>query len=124
MVLETGRRAMRYVVNEITGPYALTPDGGQALYDQIHPVLVAGQSVALDFSDVKISASPFFNVAIGQLLKDLSPDQLNQNLSIENLNNNGQAVLKHVIENAKRYYLEPKYQHAVDHAIKEFAASC
>jgi hypothetical protein len=124
MVLETGRRAMRYIVNEITGPYALTPDGGQALYDQIHPVLVAGQSVALDFSEVKISASPFFNVAIGQLLKDLSPDLLNQNLSIENLNNNGQAVLKHVIDNAKRYYLEPEYQHAVDHAIKEFAASC
>jgi STAS-like domain of unknown function (DUF4325) len=124
MVLETGRRAMRYIVNEITGPYAIAPDNGQKLYDQIHPVLLSGQNVELDLDGTKVFASAFFNFAVGQLLKDLSPDALNQQLHITGLNDNGQNILRRVIDNAKRYYDDPRYQQAVDSVMEEYAASC
>lgn len=124
MVLEKGRRAMRYIVNEITGPYAIAPDNGQKLYDQIHPVLLSGQNVELDFDGTKIFASAFFNFAVGQLLKDISPDSLNQQLQITGLNDNGQSILRRSIDNAKRYYGDPLYQQAVDSVMEEYAASC
>ena len=114
---------MRCIVNEITGAFAIAPDNGQKLYDQIHPLLLAGQTVELDFDGVRVFASAFFNFAVGQLLKDLSSDLLNQQLHITNLSENGQAILRRVIENAKRYYAEPRYQQAVDSAVEEYAAS-
>jgi hypothetical protein len=115
---------MEIIVKDITGPYAIAPDAGQALYQHIYPALIAGQAAVLDFSEIKVFASPFFNVAIGQLLKDLSPEQLNQRLKIEQLNDQGQSVLARVVENAKRYYSDPNYQCAVDKAIEEYASSC
>jgi hypothetical protein len=124
MVLETGRRAVRYRVREITGSFAITPENGQKLYEQIYPVLLAGKDIELDFDGIKVFASAFFNFAVGQLLKDLSPDALNQQLYITGLNDNGQNVLRRVIENAKRYYSEPNYQQAVNSVMEEYAASC
>jgi hypothetical protein len=124
MVLETGRRAVRYRVREITGSFAITPENGQKLYEQIYPVLLAGKDIELDFDGIKVFASAFFNFAVGQLLKDLSPDALNQQLYITGLNDNGQNVLRRVIENAKRYYSEPNYQKAVNSVMEEYAASC
>lgn len=115
---------MRYSVHEITGPFAIAPDNGQKLYDQIHPALLSGQDVELDFNGTKVFASAFFNFAIGQLLKDLSPDTLNHQLRITGLNDNGQNVLKRVIENSKRYYSDTGYQKAVNSAMEEYAASC
>jgi hypothetical protein len=124
MVLETGRREMRYTVNEITGPFAIAPDNGQKLYDQIHPVLLSGEPVELDFDGIKVYASAFFNFAVGQLLKDLSSDALNSQLSIIGLDANAQNILRRVIDNAKRYYSEPTYQQAVNSVMEEYAASC
>jgi hypothetical protein len=69
---------MNYQVFDITGECAIAADSGQKLYDQIHAELLAGNSVELDFTRVKVFASAFFNFAIGQLLKDISPDDLNR----------------------------------------------
>lgn len=64
-------------VFEVIGEYAIAADSGQKLYDQIHPELLDGKSVELDFSGVEIFTSAFFNFAIGQLLRDISTDDLN-----------------------------------------------
>lgn len=52
------------------GANCITLDDGQQVYNAIHPELTAGHPVELDFDRVEIFASPFFNAAIGQLLKD------------------------------------------------------
>ena len=93
------------------------------VYDLLHPELVAGHSVELDFSGINVFASAFFNFAIGQLLQDLSPDSLNQLLKITALPPNGYSILKRVIDNAKHYYADTQYQQAVDTALEEYAAS-
>lgn len=50
----------------------MTPYQGKELYDLIHPQLIQGDTVTLDFSGVRICIPPFINFAIGYLLKDIS----------------------------------------------------
>lgn len=110
-------------IHDITGNYAISADHGQQVYDQIHNELLDGRTVELDFSGVNIFASAFFNFAIGQLLKDISTDDLNRLLQINSLNQNGETILRQIIDNAKKYYADPKYQEAVDTVMEEYATS-
>jgi hypothetical protein len=110
-------------IRDITGEYAISADHGQQVYDQVHSDLLDGRSVELDFAEVKIFASAFFNFAIGQLLKDISTDDLNRLLKISNLNPSGISILRHIITNAKRFYSDSQYQTAVEAVMDEYAAS-
>ncbi|MEC4814839.1 MAG: STAS-like domain-containing protein [Scytonema sp. PMC 1069.18] len=114
---------MTIKIYDLVGQYAITADGGQKVYDQIHPKLLAGYQVELDFTGVKVFASPFFNFAIGQLLKDIAADDLNRLLKFTALNDNGQNVLERVIANSKEYYSNPQYREAVDKVLEEYVAN-
>jgi|SRR5579862_4140737 len=111
-------QTLRIEVQQLTGDSAITLDEGQRIYDQIHPMLLADHDVELDFSGVDIIASPFLNAAIGHLLQDIEPDRLNRRLRFLNLAPTGQYTLRRVIENAKRYYADPKLRRAVDKEIE------
>jgi hypothetical protein len=91
-------------VLEISGENAVAQEDGQKVYERIRELLKSGQDLQLDFQGVKIFASPFFNAAIGQLLKDFDADDLNRRLKFEHLSLVGQEVLKKVNENSKRYF--------------------
>jgi hypothetical protein len=110
---------MQCIVREIVGENAITLDDGQGVYDQIEAALSAGEVVELDFSGVAVFASPFFNAAIGQLLRDHSADDLNRLLRITGLNSAGYDVLRRVIENAKRYYASADYREAQSRVLRE-----
>lgn len=115
---------MLYKVYEITGKFATDCDSGQELYDLIYPQLEQGKSVELDFTDVGVFASAFFNYAIGQLLQHkIVVDQLNHLLTFKALSPMGHNVLKRVIDNAKQYYADPQSRQAVDNVLVEYAAS-
>lgn len=110
---------MTYKIYDLIGENCMTPDEGQKIYDLIHPQLVDNNPVELDFERVNICISPFFNFAIGRLLKDIDADTLNRLLTVSNLNPVGKQVLKVVIDNAKRYYSDDNFRNAVDRVIKE-----
>jgi hypothetical protein len=112
---------MIYKIYDIVGEYAITVDGGQKLYNQIHPYLLRGETVELDFAGVKVFGSPFVNFAFGQLLKDIPAEKLNQLLKFKFLNEDGRDVIDHVMANAKRYYSDEKYRNAVDTVITDMA---
>ncbi|MEA5552883.1 STAS-like domain-containing protein [Anabaena cylindrica UHCC 0172] len=114
---------MMYKAYDIVGKYAITADGGQKLYDQIHSCLLTGNPVKIDFRGVKVFASPFVNFAFGQLLKDIPAEKLNQLLEFTFLNEDGSDVINHVMANAKRYYSDEKYRNAVDTVITDMAGS-
>lgn len=57
---------MRCDIKDLIGENCITLDNGQRVYDQIHPELVAGRSVEVDFTGVSVFASPFFNAAFGR----------------------------------------------------------
>lgn len=114
---------MTYDIHSLVGENCMTPDDGQKVYQEIHPQLVADRPVELDFAGVKVFASPFFNFAIGQLLRDIQPEELNRLLKVSNLNPVGSRVLTRVIENSKRYYCDEKIRKAVDAVVNEQAKS-
>ncbi len=114
---------MNYSIKENIGANGITLQDGQKVYDEIHPQLKHGQEVILDFADVRIVASPFLNAAVGQLLRDISAEDLNRYLKFTNLPPVKRPILKRVIDNAKEYYGNEQIRHAVDATISEEAGS-
>lgn len=101
------------------GKNCITLDAGKKLYQLILPRLSAGQDVTLNFEGVTVFASPFFNAAVGHLMKDIDPAMLNKHLHFEKLTDTGFDVLKRVIENAKEYYSNPKAREALNDILKD-----
>jgi len=110
---------MKIIVHDMIGENCITLDDGQQVYDAIYPELIAGRPVELDFDKVKIFASPFFNSAIGRLLKDIESDALNKFLAVKNLHTDGMNVLKRVIENSKQYYSDETARKTLDDILLE-----
>jgi hypothetical protein len=113
MLLNSGK-IMRYQIRDIIGDYCVTLQSGQEIHDLIKPLLIAKESVILDFSGIKACACPFFNCAIGQLLKDIPYEELSHLIQYENLSTIGGNVLSIVIDSAKRYYKDANYRQAID----------
>lgn len=91
-------------VFDVIGKNAISMQSGDKLYVLIKGDLANGQKITLDFQQINLFASPFFNASIGLLLKDISIQDLQANLSFENLNEVGKDLLNHVISNAIAYY--------------------
>jgi hypothetical protein len=107
---------MRVLVRDIVGEFAMTPDEGQQVYDVIAPLLAKGERVELDFEGIRRCAAPFCSFAIGRLVQDHVPEQLNDLLRVQNLLPPGSDILSLAIENAERYYRRPGYREAMDTA--------
>lgn len=108
---------MKITVENI-GTRCIIQEDGQRIYETIHAHLLSGNSVVLDFEGVRQFASPFFNFAIGKLLKDIKPDTLRSLLSFEKLTSTGKMVVERVIENASRYHTDMDYQKVVDSVLE------
>lgn len=113
---------MELKIKEMIGIRCITKDDGQKIYDIIHPKLLKNKPVKLDFQGVMQFASPFFNFAIGQLLKDLTVEELKRLLEIKNLVPDGRLLVNRVIENASKYHQDVDYRHIVDTILEQQAA--
>ena len=113
---------MRVIIRELIGfDDAISPDDGQKVFDLIHPELSAGRTVELDFAGMEAFASPFFNAAIGQMLRDLQPVDLNRLLRVANIRPASDCTMRQVIQNAERYYHDPDYRKALDQVLETMA---
>lgn len=110
---------MRFEIKEIAGTNCITLQDGQVVFEKIYPQLKAGHPVELSFAGVRIFASPFFNAAIGQLLRDISPERLNALLKISDLAPVGFDTLKKVIENSREFYSSEENQRAITESLPE-----
>lgn len=86
------------------GEDCLTLEDGTLVYNLIFPCLEKKEEVVLDFSNVGVFASPFFNASIGILLKDFDREILNNYLKFQNLSSEGNHLLRIVIQNSERFY--------------------
>jgi len=113
---------MRLRIQDLIGSQrCIIKEDGQRVYDAIYKILKSGETVNLDFSGITQFASPFFNFAIGQLLKDIKVDELQRLLHIENLDPTGKLVVERVIENASRYHTDVDYRRIVDDILEQQA---
>lgn len=92
----------------LDSPSALTREQGEIVYNYLIDKISKKETVILDFSEIESLITPFLNIAIGKLYKTFTSEELNQYLSIENIPASKKATLKIVIENAKRFYKDPK----------------
>ena len=105
---------MKIEVATIAGPNCITAEDGESVFEKVVAGLATPDVVELDFTGVEVYSSPFFNAAIGPLLRDFSPDQLNQRLILLGLSSDGKAVLRRVIKNAREYYTRDSVRALVD----------
>jgi hypothetical protein len=112
---------MTIKIKDMIGSRCIVKEDGQRVYDAIHDIVARGSIVTLDFEGVSQFASPFFNFAIGQLLKDIKEVDLRRLLHIENINQIGKLVVDRVIENASRYHTDVDYRKIVDDILGQQA---
>ena len=112
---------MNVSVKELIGSRCIIREDGQKIYDTIFNTLRNREDVTLDFNGVTQFASPFFNFAVGQLLKDISESDLRRLLHLENLNEVGQLVVARVLENASIYHRDKDSQKIVDDILEQQA---
>jgi hypothetical protein len=110
---------MRIEIKDIAGENCVSLEEGLKLYELIHTELARGAPVELDFAGCQVFASPFFNAAIGQLLRDVSPDDLNRQLGVANLSDAGHRLLTRVIRNSKEYYESESLRRASDDVMSQ-----
>lgn len=103
------------------GDNCITVEDGERIYQIIHPELSKEHDVTLDFTGVSVFASPFFNAAIGQLLRDVPVQHLQSHLQFEGLSPHGNHVLTRVIDNAKKYYTNPHFRDSIEKVIAQQA---
>lgn len=120
MVLK-GEAPVKLEIKSLVGERVVTSEDGQQVYERIHPELVAGNGVCLDFTGVTVFASPFFNSAVGQLLQDLRTAELNRLLDVKGLAPDGRLVWHRVVRNAKDYWHNPEKRKAIDEILSKQA---
>lgn len=96
---------MTVVVSEIIDSnIALGTSKGEVLYAYLESAISKGEHVVLDFIGIEMMTTAFLNVAIGQLYHKFKPEELNNSLSVSNLQEEDVALFKKVISRAKDYF--------------------
>lgn len=110
---------MKIDVAAIAGPHCITAEDGEIIFQMIHTALARGETVELDFNGTEVFSSPFFNAAIGPLLRDHTADELNARIILLRLAVDGLAVLKRVIKNSREYFTDDTTRRAVDDQLAD-----
>jgi len=95
---------------------AVSADDGQTVHDKFAPLLREGRHVVLSFDGIRTLISAFLNAAVGQLYGEFSEERIRELLSVTDMAQEDLALLKRVVDNAKRYFAN---RPAFDEAWKE-----
>jgi hypothetical protein len=109
MTMETEERptsaaSTRLSITDFIGSqFCVTEEDGTLLYEVLHKQLLDKTPVVLDFSGVRVCASPFFNFSVGAfIVQDLHNDSsLFDWVKWEHLSKTSERLLFDVIENAR-----------------------
>jgi STAS-like domain of unknown function (DUF4325) len=107
----------------INGQYAICCEDGTKLYEKIKDCLERKQAIAVDFSGIKICASPFLSQAIGRLFADFEAEDAQKVIdNIVNLNPDFQRTLNRCVNTSRKYYGERAFAQKVDSVIQHMAS--
>ncbi|ACF44473.1 conserved hypothetical protein [Pelodictyon phaeoclathratiforme BU-1] len=96
------------VIDIIGTDLCIASEDGQKVFDKTVPLLKAGKHVVVSFDGVSMFIPLFMNVAIGQLYSMFSEGEIRAQLEVSGLASDDMEILQRVVENAKRYYANPK----------------
>ena len=92
------------VFDAIGSSLAVSADDGQTVHDKIAPLLREGRHVVLSFDGINTLISAFLNGAVGQLYGEFSEEKIRELFSVADMAQEDLALLKRVVDNAKRYF--------------------
>ena len=95
------------VYDIVGGPLCVSTEDGERLREKLSPLLKAARPVVVSFERVDTIISAFLNAAIGQLYGELSEDHIDRLLTIRDISDDDDEVLRYVIDNAKAYFNNP-----------------
>lgn len=92
--------------------YAMFESDGELLRAEIENAWTANKdcNIILDFTDVDMYATMFFNASIGWLVLHYGKDIVLNQIKAENLTPLGQETWKHSFDNAVEVANDPQYQ--------------
>lgn len=96
------------VADLVGGPLCISAEDGQKVFEKVLPLLKKSKPINISFDHVDMVISLFLNVAIGQLYGSFSEDEVRALVRVEGLSGDDMELLKHVVDNAKKYYSNPK----------------
>jgi hypothetical protein len=107
---------MKIDIVKLVGPLCLTAEDGERVQGEIVEQLRQPSShpVEVDFAGVRVLASPFLNAAVGSLVRDRSPEELNKRMRFLNLSADNAALVRRVIANAREYFANPAVRKILD----------
>lgn len=92
----------------IGSPLCISAEDGQKVFEKVEPLLKKGKPVTISFDCVTMLISLFLNVAIGQLYGSFSEEDVRSLIQVEGLSRDDMELLKRVVDNAKKYYSNPR----------------
>jgi hypothetical protein len=92
-------------------------DDAEKLLSVVEPLVEKKEKILLDFTNVKIFTTLFFNNALAKYLVELGPNEYERLFEIKNLSEVGETTYQHSLDNAKEYYAMTKEQRVVQTSI-------
>lgn len=92
----------------LCGAFCVAASDGEKLRRAITRALKDERSVAVSFEGVESLASAFLNASVGQLVGQFDAQILRDQLQIEDLSDSDHALVRRVVQNAKRYFADPE----------------
>ncbi len=103
------RKDIAISIFEVVGsPLCVASGDGQKVYERLASVLAQGHGAVLSFHNVTMLTSAFLNTAIGQLYGKFDEERIRRSLNVADMEPDDIALLKRVVETAKRYFKDPE----------------
>ncbi|KAF1082366.1 MAG: hypothetical protein GQF41_1087 [Candidatus Rifleibacterium amylolyticum] len=96
------------IADLIGSSLCISAEDGQKVFEKIKPLIQEGRTVVVSFERVTMLISLFLNAAIGQLYGTFSEEEIRARVNVNGLADDDLEMLKRVVDNAKRYYANPK----------------
>lgn len=84
---------------------ALSESDGLLIRKKIKELLeISKEKIILDFSEINLFATPFFNSFIGYFVIQYSPEKVSELIELTNISELGKETYQHSFNNAKNFY--------------------
>lgn len=83
---------------------AFSANDAECLSNAILPVFESGEMVEVDFSEITIFTTLFFNNVFAKYLIQIGPEEYNKKFNLINLSELGKTTYQHSYDNAVSYY--------------------
>lgn len=87
------------LISEIC-PFALAEDDGGKVYSAIDSALGNNDKVCVDFNQISLFATPFFNTSLGAIILKYGIEKFDKMVEIKNLDDLGKETYQHSRNNA------------------------